>query len=159
MDDFRQNFARVFKKKAIAEQMSFNREGVVKLRHTAALVLIAIATFCPSAFAESAEELLSACNPIADAKVSGEQIQFVHDFSTGECWGAFGTLQRVSRYYSEAPNSPLLRMGCARPESTRSELIAVFVEYVRRHPERRHDDFVDVTLAALQVAYPCGKTK
>ena len=132
----------------------------MKPRHAAALALIAIAIFCPSAFAESAEELLSACKPIVDAKVSGQNIQFPHDFNTGECWEAFGTLQRISRYSdSNPPNKPLLPIGCAPPESTRSELIAVFVEYVQRHPEHRHDDFVDVVLAAFQTAFPCGKAK
>lgn len=124
-------------------------------RHAAALVLVVVAAAFSSvyAFAESAEELYSACKPIAEAKVAGEQIEFPITYETGECWGAFSALQRLSAYVNPSSGLPWLGKLCVPSESTRSELIAVFVDYVQHHPERRHDDSVDVIMDSWRAAF------
>ena len=126
-----------------------------KLHHAAALALLGLLVLWPiHAFGESAGELYSACKSIAEAKIAhGGTIGLRQDFDTGLCWGAFASLQKIITANDSAGR--LLLGVCTSPESTRSELIAVFVEYVRRHPERRHDDFMAVALDAFDAAYPC----
>jgi hypothetical protein len=125
----------------------------MNIRYAAALVLVVAVAFSPVyGFGESAEELYSACKPVAEAKVRGGQIDFEQNFETGECWGAFSALARISQYVNSATGREFIK-NCVPEGSTRSELIAVFVDYVRHHPERRHDDFVDVTLESWRMAF------
>jgi hypothetical protein len=104
--------------------------------------------------AESAEEMLSSCKPMMNAKVQGETVGFQHNFETGLCWGAFGALQRLSRL-ADSNMKPLLPIGCAPENSTRTQLIAIFVDYVRKNPQRLNEDFPIVAMAAISTAFPC----
>jgi hypothetical protein len=104
--------------------------------------------------AESAEEMLSSCRPLAKAKVLGEKVAFAQNFQTGTCWAAFGVLQRVSRFV-DSNDKPRLSIGCAPANSTRTQLIAIFVDYVQKNPQRLNEDFVDVAMIALETAFPC----
>jgi len=87
--------------------------------------------------------------------VEGKTVDFEPNFETGQCWGAFATLQRVSRY-ADRNNKILLPIGCSPPKSTRTQLIAIFVEYAKKHPEEWHVDFVDIALKAFRTAFPCN---
>jgi hypothetical protein len=115
-------------------------------------LVVQVVAFPISAWGETAGELYSACKPIAEAKMSDKGILLRKDFETGLCWGAFASLQQVGRWYDSA--GPVMGV-CVPAESTRSELIAVFVNYVQNHPEHRHDDFVDVAISAFHGVYPC----
>jgi hypothetical protein len=121
--------------------------------HVAALVIVAAIGFPSLAFGESAEELLADCKPIAEAKVTGDRAFFELSPETGQCWGAFTVLQGAS-VWIDSPHHRVLG-ACTPASAKRTELIAVFVEYVQQHPESRHEDFVDVAMRALQKAYPC----
>ena len=126
-------------------------------RHAAALALVCTLILPSLAKADSAEELLSGCKSIADSKVEGDHVRFPTAYTTGQCWGAFAVLQEEYRW---AYASQQRTFGaCVPPDATRSELIAVFVAYVQRHPERRHDDFVAVANDAARAAYPCAPAK
>jgi Ssp1 endopeptidase immunity protein Rap1a len=100
---------------------------------------------------ESAQELLSACRPIAKADVRGGHVffspTFQPTFQTGQCWGTFSAIQKVIFYVDIGV--------CAPPESTLSQLVAVFVSYAEKHPQRLHEAFFDVALNSLQEAFPC----
>jgi hypothetical protein len=62
--------------------------------------------------------------------------KFRQTWDTGVCWGAFGAMQDVSRLVDEHGVS-ILPMGL--PEgSTRTQIVTVFVSYVRNHPEQAH---------------------
>ena len=102
--------------------------------------------------AESTAEMVSACKALAGADVTGDKVTIPQDFASGLCWGAFSSLQHVVRTYTG--EQPIFRV-CAPPKSTRSQFIAVFVEYARRNPQRLHEDFLDVVLDSLRRAFPC----
>lgn len=121
-------------------------------RHSIALLLVILCTAVP-AFAESTAEMMSSCTELADANITGDKITFRQNFPSGLCWGAFGSLQRVI-VEAHPGGQPIFRV-CAPANSTRSQLIAVFVEYARRNPQRLHEDFLDVALEALRGAFPC----
>jgi len=101
--------------------------------------------------------MLSACRPISESKVTNDTIELKSDYDTGLCWGAFAAIQRLSA--TEIGNSgPLLR-ACVPRDSTRTQLIAIFVRFAQKHPERYQEDFVFVTLSALKSAFPCNVNK
>ena len=119
------------------------------------LLLIFAPLLAPIALAESAEEILTSCRPIADAKVQGTTADFEQNFETGQCWGAFGVLQKVSRFVNDK-NQPILRIGCAPATSTRTQFVAIFLEFARKNPQLLNEDFTSVAMAALRDAFPCG---
>lgn len=106
--------------------------------------------------AQSAEEMVSNCREMASAKVVGENIAVPHDFESGKCWGAFGTLQTaitvVPKSYPK--DGPVLGV-CAPEDSTHSQLIKIFMAYTAKHPEQLHKDFFFVALASLREVFPC----
>ncbi len=107
--------------------------------------------------AESTEQMLSACRQIADAKISGDTIEMDHTFDIGLCWGAFSVIQRLSATVDHEMK-PILS-SCAPSESTRTQLIAIYVRYAEKHPEKYHQDFVYTALSAMREAFPCPAKK
>ena len=113
-----------------------------------------LALFVPQVVsASAAQELLSGCRPIANADVSGESIRFQRTYQTGVCWGTFGTIQKVIVHADET-GQPIYRV-CAPPSSTLSQLVAIFVSYAEKNPQRLHEEGFDIALASLQLAFPC----
>ena len=107
--------------------------------------------------AETAEEMVSACNELADPHLDADgNVDLPRDFETGECWGAFTVLQKMTAITMLPSSTPLLKV-CAPKESTRTQYIAIFQEYVRKKPNRLSDDFTLVAWSALRVAFPCKK--
>jgi hypothetical protein len=118
----------------------------------AAAMLFCLLAVATSASAESTEEMLTACKSLAAAEVKGEQVKLPAGFSSGMCWGAFLTLQKV--IVQANTDGPIFDV-CAPKEGTRTQLIAVFVDYARGNPRRLHEDFFDVAIDALRGAFPC----
>jgi hypothetical protein len=108
--------------------------------------------------AQSAEEMVSNCKELAEAKVVGDQIAIPHDFDSGKCWGAFGTLQTAISVVPKSfpKDGPVLEV-CAPEDSTHSQLIKIFMAYAMKHPEELHKDYFFVALAALREVFPCPK--
>ena len=125
-----------------------------------ALVAVFVLWTSP-AFCESAEEMASACRTVAAAKVSATGVALPTDFDSGLCWGAFAALQKAINIVASAsprPNVPFLGI-CAPETSTRTQLILIFEEFSRRHPERLNADFFFVALDALREAFPCSPAR
>lgn len=121
------------------------------------IISIAALTFgarCAHA-GNSAQELLSACRPIANAPVRETKVQFDPSYETGFCWGTFQAIQKVVIYVDSA-NRPFVHV-CAPPQSTTSQLVAVFVAYAEKRPARLHEHGFDIALESLQSAFPCKK--
>lgn len=107
---------------------------------------------------QSTSEMLSSCKAVSEATIKEGSIQFTENFDTGTCWGAFGALHIVSGLYGTR-RRPLLPMGCAPESSTRSQFIAIFVEYSRKNPQRLHENFAIVAIDALRESFPCRISK
>ncbi len=108
--------------------------------------------------AETVEEMVSNCHSVVNAPVSNDQVMIREDRASGICWGAFLVFQQmimIVDYPSDKhPLHPFFKV-CAPEESTRTQLIAVFYEYAKKHPERYHEDFFFVALDAERAAFPC----
>jgi len=118
------------------------------------LLAVALLLLPVVALAESAEEMLSACRKLADAPVSGDQVRLPSDFDSGLCWGAFASIQSAIKLQYTDDTAPILRV-CAPPSSRRTQLLAIFAQYARNHPERLHEDFFKVAWFALRDAFSC----
>lgn len=117
-----------------------------------------LALFVPQlSSASSAQELLSGCRSIANADVSGEGIRFQRTYQTGVCWGTFGAIQKVIVHIDETKR-PIYGV-CAPPSSTLSQLVAIFVSYAEKNPQRLHEEGFDIAVESLQVAFPCKGRK
>lgn len=105
--------------------------------------------------AQTAEEMVSSCKAISQAKVTGDEVEMPTDFDSGVCWGAFAMIQRMTRF---TDHGQVIFGICAPSDSTRTQLIQVFEQYAIRHPERYHEHFWDVALTSLREAFPCNSS-
>ena len=116
-----------------------------------AFVLIAMPTI---AVGEPAREMLSKCSQnLSSLPLKGKFVSLPRTVSAGWCWGAFEVLQRLIVYSDEA-NQRLFRV-CAPAESTRVEIIRIFLGYAKQHPKELDDEFTDMALSSLAEAFPC----
>lgn len=109
------------------------------------------------ALADSAQELLSSCRPIAKADVYPEGVRFQRTFQTGVCWGTFSALQKIIVHIDEAKR-PIYGV-CAPSSSRLSQLVAIFVYYAEKNPQRLHEEGFDIAVESLQAAFPCMSQK
>ena len=69
------------------------------------------------------------------------------------CWGGFAAIQQLTVLTDE--HGRRLLEACVPAESTRLELIKVFLRYTDDHPEQARFPFAQVAVMALGRAYPC----
>jgi hypothetical protein len=123
--------------------------------------LVAVGIFSllhvPRCHAETAEEMLSACRPITQAKVSEGSVAFQKTFETGICWGAFASLESAINF-SGWNDHPLLDV-CAPKDFTRTQLITIFVTYIEKHPEQYNWEFFQVATNSLLDVWTCKAPK
>jgi len=119
-------------------------------------LLLFVLTITSVASAESAEHMLSSCRWVETAHFRGEDVAVPRDFESGMCWGAFDVVQTVIGVVADPAKGPIFGV-CAPSESTRTQLIAIFVEYVKRNPKTMSDDFFFAARKALREVFPCKK--
>jgi hypothetical protein len=144
----------LFHKSRVSPHRGILARGV-KTMYLLALLTLLSAMALPT-LAESTEEMLSSCRRVAEGKVGNGDVTFQPDFETGMCWGAFAALQKVTNIALAPGKQPALGV-CGPKDSTRTQDIAIFIDFVRRNPQRLHEDFVLVAYDALRAAFPCHK--
>ena len=118
-------------------------------------IIICLALFLSqNAMAASAQELLSACRPVAKSETIGGNVRLDTKFETGVCWGEFDAIQRVTTIPDKTNRRTILDI-CAPSNSTRVQLIAIFVNYAEKNPQRLHLHGFDIAVESLQAAFPC----
>ena len=104
--------------------------------------------------------MLSSCKEVANARIIADgKVDMVTDFDTGLCWGAFASIQTIIKFGTPDPKTKIVAMMhnvCAPKDSTRTQLVAIFVEYVKKHPEAYNSEYLPVALTALRAAFPCS---
>jgi hypothetical protein len=89
-----------------------------------------------NAKAETALEVQSWCKDIVNVQLTqDDRVAFQQRYASGFCWGAFGTLQDVSRIPTEIDGH--LYLFCPPRNSTRVQFVKVFSRYVDTHPAVR----------------------
>jgi Rap1a immunity proteins len=121
-------------------------------KHLMFLIPVVLLLVPQSASAETAEEMLTGCRIVANAAVSDQKVDLPNDREAVKCWGAFTVVQELTRWVT--PSGREFDV-CNSATTTRTQLIAVFVAYVDRNPQRRNSNFVEVVFEALKEAFPC----
>ncbi|HVU46488.1 MAG TPA: Rap1a/Tai family immunity protein [Terracidiphilus sp.] len=116
-----------------------------------ALAFINLAAPCHG---ETAEDMLSACRRITQAKDAAGEANFGYDFDKGACWGAFMTLHSLFLARDVNGSSPLLHV-CLPPDADETRLITIFVNYTEKHPELYNEDFAEVAVNSIVRVFPC----
>ena len=107
-------------------------------------------------YAQSADEVLSACKLISVMKTNERVTMLPHDFDSGLCWGAFGALEQFVKISDQAKRALQPASGiCVPGNVARSRLIAAFRDFLKTHPERNQEQFYPVSRDALKAAFPC----
>ena len=114
--------------------------------------------------AESTQEMLSHCKSMAEntGVIAGDEILIKpNNFQSGQCWGSFAVIQNlimVVYYDGKKPvyegNKPFYGV-CVPPESTRLQLINIFVAYAKNKPKIHHQDFLSTAFESLRDSFPC----
>lgn len=101
-------------------------------------------------------DLTPGCQLVAAAQRSQSgDLLIPNRLDAGICWGFFGALQQITRY-GTADNERHLDI-CNPPESTRLQLVLVFLSYIQANPAELHNAASDVAVVALQRAFPCRR--
>ena len=121
-------------------------------------LLVMVSLLPDASHAQTAEEMVSSCKDLSNAKVTDGRVGLPLDFDSGVCWGSFAMVQEMivmADVSKLAKNEGRIFSVCAPPESTRTQLIQVYEQYATRHPEHYHEDFWRVASLALREAFPC----
>jgi hypothetical protein len=118
------------------------------------LVLLVFANSAAPCHGETAEDMLLACRPIAQATIANGKVNPSYDFDRGVCWGAFMTLHSLF-FAREVNRGSLMLHVCLPPSADETQLITVFVNYAEKHPELGNEDFAQVAVNSIELVYPC----
>jgi Rap1a immunity proteins len=102
----------------------------------------------------AAAEMASNCKVVVEAPVHGDQIALPDDVNGFLCWGAFLAIQQAVRYFG--PDGHPFFLVCVPAEGRLQQLIAIFENFVRAHPEQAHEDFFKIAILALRKPWPCS---
>lgn len=144
----------------LAEVFSDTPNLEASLRHKKLTLLLFFGMLLvgsPKLHAETTEVLLSDCRPVTQAKVtaSGEVVMNA-DFESGFCWGAFATIDQMLMTINSKTKNPIFNV-CLPKNHTRYQMIAIFVRYAEKHPDRYNEDSPWVAFDAAKEAFPCPK--
>ena len=118
------------------------------------LAFILLVFMACAAWGETAEEMRSSCGKVVEASVTEGKVALPTDFESGRCWGAFASIQRAIA--ARSAGAHILRV-CAPENSTRTQLIAIFIDFVKLNPKLMSEDFFITAVDSLRQAFPCPK--
>jgi hypothetical protein len=116
--------------------------------------LLATGAVSTPAHSETGNGLLQACEALErEARISGKNVQLPARADVHKCWGYMGAVQDLSVAVDET-GKPLLGF-CPDPKTTLTQLIRVFTNYARTHPQELHQNASMLVLNAMAQAFPC----
>jgi hypothetical protein len=103
----------------------------------------------------SGDDLLNACEAFErNVTVSSDGINFGRSPADAfVCYGFMIAVQQLSQAHEQ--DGQMTLSICAPPTSMLTQLIRVFLNYARAHPEELHHSGAQVAIMALQSAFPC----
>lgn len=131
----------------------------MKISKIALVYAFAVILFpAPALHAQDTEQMLSACRPLATAKIEGDTVSMPRTVNAGMCWGAFDVIQTIIGAEYSTTKEKIFRV-CAPSNSTRTQLISIFVYYAENHPATYSQRFTWTALHSLRLAFPCSKSR
>jgi Rap1a immunity proteins len=129
--------------------------GMPIMRAIAGTLCVALLFCCSSARAQSANELLQACESLERTMtVLSDNISFPPSQTNDECWYFMSAVQQYSTL--AAPGGQRFLGACTEPTTTLSQLIRAFTNYARSHPQHLNATATVVTYNAMQSTFPCS---
>jgi Rap1a immunity proteins len=117
-------------------------------------LLVLTLLLCTPARSETGTGLLQACEALErEVRISGDNIALPNRTDVYKCWGYMGAVQDLSVIVDET-GKPLLG-SCPGPKTKLTQLIRVFTNYARTHPQELHEKAPVLVLRAMQDAFPC----
>jgi hypothetical protein len=110
---------------------------------------------CTPARSESGDALLQACEALErTVRISGDKVRLPERTDVYKCWGYMSAVQDFSILVDYETNKTLFR-SCPGPKTTLTQLIRVFTNYARTHPQELHDKASVLVYQAMAEAFPC----
>jgi hypothetical protein len=89
-----------------------------------------------------------------EARFSGDNIQLPNRTDVHRCWGYMGAVQDFYIIVDDQTRTPLLS-ACPGPKTKLTQLIRVFTNYARAHPQELHEKASILVYRAMLEAFPC----
>jgi hypothetical protein len=125
------------------------------MEKTVALLVLGLIV-CTPALGESGTALLQACEALErEARISGDRITVPARGDIQRCWGYMSAVQDFSIIVTDEKRGIPLLNSFPGPETTLIQLIRVFTEYARRHPQNLHNKASLIVYEAMLAAFPC----
>lgn len=126
-----------------------------RLMRLIGLTLTAVAVVYGSlAYAQSGKEMLQSCQPLQRGMhVDRDKVFLSTGVNVQQCWGFIEAVQEFS-ILADQDGKTLL--GACPDEDTKTvQIVKVFVDYARAHPDRLSLPAADVAYNAMADAFPC----
>jgi Rap1a immunity proteins len=125
---------------------------IVMLKRFGLLALILF--LCTPARSETGNGLLQACEALErEARISGNNVQLPARAAVHKCWGYMGAVQDFS-VMLDYEGKTLFR-SCPGPDTKLTQLIRVFTNYARTHPQELHEKASLLVYRAMLGDFPC----
>jgi len=118
-----------------------------------AVLFLATGALSTPAHSETGNGLLQACEALErEIRISGRDVQLPERADVHICWGYMGAVQDFSVMVDDGKT---LFRSCPGPKTTLTQLIRVFTNYARTHPQELHEKASRVVYRAMLSAFPC----
>jgi hypothetical protein len=125
-------------------------------RSSGILAFLALAGLGTPVQAQTARELLHVCELLQSGMhVHGTQVFIPPGSDVAQCWGF---MLAVQQYAILADHEGKTFLGaCPRPDTTTTQVLRIFIDYARSHPEKLGLPAAAVAFNAMADAFPCGE--
>jgi hypothetical protein len=125
-------------------------------RSSGILAFLALAGLGTPVQAQTARELLHVCELLQSGMhVHGTQVFIPPGSDVAQCWGF---MLAVQQYAILADHEGKTFLGaCPRPDTTTTQVLRIFIDYARSHPEMLGLPAAAVAFNAMADAFPCGE--
>jgi len=122
------------------------------------LVLLAFVAAGTPAHAQTARELLHACESLQRGiRVKRDQVLILPGSDVAQCWGFMLAVQQYSALADQ--NGQTLLGACPKPDTTTAQVLRIFIKYARSHPDKLGGPAGLLAFNAMADAFPCDERK
>jgi hypothetical protein len=108
----------------------------------------------PLAHAQSAGEMLRSCEILQRGMhVEGSSVFLPPDVDARQCWGFMSAVQQFTTLADQ--NGKTFLNSCPPADTKLSDVIRIFVDYARSHPDKMNLKAAAVAYNAMADAFPC----
>jgi hypothetical protein len=117
-------------------------------------VALSLIWFGTPAQAQTARELLHVCELLQSGMhVHGTQVFIPPGSDVAQCWGFISAVQQYSILADQ--DGKTLLGACPKPDTATTQVLRIFIEYARSHPEKLGLPAAAVAFNAMADAFPC----